>query len=198
MLSIRYRSHETICAVYNKLVYSDVLQSDPALNNSAAILGVPWDSDNRVHWLHVRGDECNAKGSSVSNDTEANVVVQFLEGVYCNDRGIGNSATIGVLCAYTAQVKLVRCKWQHGFSCRRSNRNISFDISAIDKFQGGKQDAVIISLASSNDLGKLGFCSGPCRLNVALSRAKCLCIMVGDCKHCYDSDHTGLLWGLAG
>ena len=31
MLSIQYRSHETICAVYNKLVYLDLLQGHPAL-----------------------------------------------------------------------------------------------------------------------------------------------------------------------
>ena len=72
-----------------------------------------------------------------------------------------------------------------------------FFVSTIDKFQGGGKDEIFISCARSNDGSQIGFLNDPRRLHVAISRAKALCIVVGDCKHCYDSDNSGLLWELA-
>jgi superfamily I DNA and/or RNA helicase len=57
----------------------------------------------------------------------------------------------------------------------------NFDIGTVDKFQGREAPVVIYSMASSNVNEAprgLNFLFNPNRLNVATSRAKCICILV--------------------
>ena len=104
--------------------------------------------------------------------------------------------TVGVLCTYNGQVELLRLMWKQHQTQRRQSSSLFVDISSVDMFQGAEKDFIFKSLSRSNDSSKIGFCNDARRLNVALSKAKLSCTVVGDCKHCYDSDSTGLLWEL--
>jgi superfamily I DNA and/or RNA helicase len=57
-------------------------------------------------------------------------------------------------------------------------------VDTIDSFQGSEKTAIIISLVRSNSDGEIGFLGrpedGPRRLNVALTRARRYCAVVGD------------------
>jgi superfamily I DNA and/or RNA helicase len=49
-----------------------------------------------------------------------------------------------------------------------------------DGFQGRENTVIILNLVRANSTGKLGFLRQPNRLNVALSRAQSLLIIVGN------------------
>ena len=66
----------------------------------------------------------------------------------------------------------------------------------MNKFQGGEQDLIFLSMARCNREGNIGFCNDPQRLNVGITRAKAQCVVVGNSKHCHESDDNGLLWQL--
>ena len=57
---------------------------------------------------------------------------------------------------------------------------MSIDIATVDSFQGRECDVVIYSTVRSNAARKIGFLRDYRRLNVALSRARDLLIIVGD------------------
>src|ERR671935_741368 len=56
------------------------------------------------------------------------------------------------------------------------------DIESVDAFEGRESDAVILSLVRSNDRAAIGFLNDPNRVNVAISRARKLLVIVGDSK----------------
>ena len=107
---------------------------------------------------------------------------------------------IAFMCAYKAQVKKIRelIKLDSFFS----NKNINdIEINTVDSFQGQERDIIIFStvrgkfksksknilsgLNSSNNINNnnndLGFLCDFRRMNVALSRAKVGCFVVGQC-----------------
>src|SRR5438874_13577401 len=56
------------------------------------------------------------------------------------------------------------------------------DVESVDAFEGRESDGVILSLVRSNDRAAIGFLNDPNRVNVAISRAKKLLVIVGDSK----------------
>src|SRR3989442_10937705 len=55
-------------------------------------------------------------------------------------------------------------------------------MESVDAFEGRESDGVILSLVRSNDRAAIGFLNDPNRVNVAISRAKKLLVIVGDSK----------------
>ena len=63
---------------------------------------------------------------------------------------------------------------------RRSYRTAALEISTVDGFQGREKEIIIISCVRSNAKRSVGFVSDYRRMNVAVTRARALCIVVGD------------------
>lgn len=59
-------------------------------------------------------------------------------------------------------------------------KNLHVSVSTVDAFQGREADVAIYSVTRSNPEGRIGFLAERRRLNVALSRAKDLLLVVGD------------------
>jgi superfamily I DNA and/or RNA helicase len=62
----------------------------------------------------------------------------------------------------------------------KSQLTTGLKISTIDAFQGQESPCVILSLVRSNDLGQLGFLKEYRRMNVAMTRAREVLIVIGD------------------
>ena len=87
---------------------------------------------------------------------------------------------IAIISPYKAQVKCLTDKFLQSFP----REYLEFiEINTIDSFQGREQDIVIISTVRSNSTHKylkIGFLNDFRRMNVALSRAKFCCLVVGN------------------
>ncbi|KAJ5203268.1 hypothetical protein N7449_005347 [Penicillium cf. viridicatum] len=141
-----------------------------------------------------RRDE-NSNGSK-RNAFEAEIVLKIVK--YLGQQGYGTDKLV-VLTPYLGQLSLLRQTLskqndpvlndidsydlvkagllsQAGAS--HSKRQIK--LSTIDNFQGEESEIVIASLTRSNKTGDIGFMAAPERLNVLLSRARNVLILVGN------------------
>ena len=55
-----------------------------------------------------------------------------------------------------------------------------FMVNSVDSFQGRDNEIILFSMTRSNPKGKIGFLRDVRRLNVAMTRAKSMLIMIGD------------------
>lgn len=136
-----------------------------------------------------------------SNDVEAQklsdilvkLILAIREGSYTGaELVIRDKATdsvigydIGVISGYKKQVKaiytLTRQKLEQHMSAEEAQLHMDrFMISSVDSFQGRDNQIILFSMTRSNPEGKIGFLKDVRRLNVAMTRAKSLLIMVGD------------------
>lgn len=125
----------------------------------------------------VSGEEQTTPGNSTYNEAEVAVVVEEIERML--DRGIASSS-IGVITPYTGQASKIR-----GALHRATvDGATDVEVDTVDSYQGSERDAIVISFVRSNPQGFSGFLTfpdeGPRRLNVALTRARKRCVLVGD------------------
>ena len=107
------------------------------------------------------------------NTCEADVVLAI--GVKLVEDGVRKS-DIGIITPYAAQVTILRQKRDALFMMTEG----SIEISTVDGFQGREKEVIIISCVRSNDDHDVGFLQDSRRMNVAVTRARRLCIVVGD------------------
>ncbi|KAJ5448828.1 hypothetical protein N7445_003649 [Penicillium cf. griseofulvum] len=141
-----------------------------------------------------RRDE-NSKGSK-RNAFEAEIVLKIVK--YLGQQGYGTDKLV-VLTPYLGQLSLlketlskqndpvlndlnsydlVKAGLLSHASASHSKRPIK--LSTIDNFQGEESEIVIASLTRSNKTGDIGFMAAPERLNVLISRARNVLILVGN------------------
>ena len=144
------------------------------------------------------GDSFEDFGDSTSgrNKKEADVIVSLAKEIdkHCENkftvdkkRGIDERMSMGVICTYGDQAGLIKSKLK-----KRDLKNISesdderFIISTVDDFQGDERDIIFVSMVRNpySAAGKrkntpAEFVKKYERINVALSRARRLLIVVG-------------------
>ena len=84
--------------------------------------------------------------------------------------------TIAIISPYREQVVFAEQAIQED----QSLSSISLKISTIDGFQGQERDVVYLSLVRSNNKHEIGFLNDYRRMNVAMTRAKKMLVVVGD------------------
>merc|ERR1712194_307678 len=149
----------------------------------------------RVVFINVsggRGMQSRENGSKF-NRAEAEVVSELwksklrplLEKQFTN-------TSVGILSPYWAQVHLLRRRFEGEDPEREregeeKQRPYSLNISTVDGFQGQERDIMVVSLTRTRD--ELGFLDCPRRMNVTLTRARKLLIVVGDMSFFKDQDN---------
>ena len=108
---------------------------------------------------------------SKSNEGEAEVVVRYVAmllaaGVPCAD--------IAVITPYNAQVALLSERLGGDPATAR------VAVRSVDGYQGQEKEVIVMSLVRSNSDRQVGFLSDYRRLNVAVTRARRHCMIVGD------------------
>lgn len=168
--------------------------------------GVTNNRKTHVIWLDVNTPELKS-GTSRVNYGEVQAI-DWLLGHFKNSPGFKqflefwpsediDQKQIGIITFYGAQASLLN-------KLSEKYHDIPLRISPVDRFQGMERNIVIVSLVRSDIIAEtpnqspnfdafpesgfqkqesLGFAEFPNRLNVALSRAKRLLIIVGNSKH---------------
>jgi len=108
-------------------------------------------------------EEREEESSSTFNSGELGLVERIIEFHQINP----NRCVF--ISPYSAQITQAKSHFTNGLK-----------ISTIDAFQGQESSCVILSLVRSNDQGQLGFLKEYRRMNVAMTRAKELLIVIGD------------------
>lgn len=185
MLHVQYRMHDDIMRVVNQF-YDEKLEC--GLNNPdverAHGFSTPWLSPSaHVVWLNMPPIEpCREKkdGTSYYNDGEIDVIHRVLAEL--NDQWRHRVAAgeppkaVGVISFYAAQVERLRSRL---LDDRGRFDALDLRVGTVDRFQGMERPVIIASMVRNNADGDIGFAKTPERINVALSRAQQLLLLVG-------------------
>lgn len=139
------------------------------------ILWVDTSQDAKGRWANER-----QVGSSKANDLEAQLVTQLIKMLNDAARGAGKapgSLDVAVITFYGAQKALIRR--QPGLLKKADKEMLDIRLDTVDNFQGAERSVVIVSLVRSKR-GSIGeFAKTFERINVAMSRAQKLLVVLG-------------------
>lgn len=176
MLETQYRMHPQIMTFSNHHFYSGKLLSAAMIHHRRQLYDEP------VSFIDTAGcgyaEKLNEETLSTYNEEEAQFILQRLDQLINEGGETFMKLSIGIIAPYRAQTeklrqKIVRYEW-----FKEMEPNIT--INSVDAFQGQERDVILMSLVRSNDEGYIGFLGDIRRMNVAMTRARHLLLMVGD------------------
>jgi len=154
LLDVQYRMAPEIVNCINPFFYENQLQTFHT------------ERKGEVRFIDMagfgEGEQQDESSGSIYNSDEITTVKRITEVLSINP-----SNTI-ILSPYNAQLGLLKIALP------------KFKISTIDSVQGQEEDTIIISLTRSNSDQNIGFLKDYRRTNVAISRARFQCVIVGD------------------
>jgi len=175
LLRVQYRMHETIMGYSSRHFYGNKLIADETvrLHTANELPNVQTTSLTQVPLVFV--DTAGAGYEEIWNELlesrenvgEAELVLRILSEIRMAGVSAGN---IALLTPYVAQVKRLQMM----------TKDKDIEIGSIDSFQGREKEVVILSLVRSNRDGQVGFLSDTRRMNVGMTRARRLLIVIGD------------------
>jgi hypothetical protein len=185
VLKKQYRMVDTICDIVRELSYKEL-----AIETAGAALTRkhPFKNVAAIHWIQCEGIKNRVEriGHGLRNWAEVEAIQQFLGRLipvvesdefarFLEESKQGNPYEVGVIAMYRQQaLALESALLRQQFSKDR----IKIEVGTVDAFQGREKDAVIVSFVET-DPNRLGFFYERKRLNVALSRARELLVIVG-------------------
>ncbi|XP_012253072.2 DNA-binding protein SMUBP-2-like [Athalia rosae] len=175
-LEIQYRMNEKIMAWSSKQFYDNTLKADKLvqkhlLKDLPGVTSCAMTNDSLL-FVDTCGCECEeyqigSETISKGNVGEAIVVDRIVSALV--KAGVPESG-IGVITPYALQVDFIKKTL--------SARSISAEVSTVDGFQGREKEIIILSLVRSNEEKTLGFVTDFRRLNVAVTRARRLLVVI--------------------
>ena len=185
-LPTSWRMHEDVCRFISNAVYDGRLAPDSSNARQRLVLDRKAHAALRptgIRFLAVTHEGCKQKSPE-----EASAVKAMLESLltqhWIDKEGRKHRVTLAdvlIVAPYNAQVNLLR-----------SELPPDARVGTIDKFQGQQAQAVLVSMTTSSaeDLPRnIEFLYDKNRLNVAVSRAKCLAVVVASPQllhiHCH-------------
>ena len=188
MLKYQYRMHPQIMAAINQF-YSSSLECrihDPDVARAHGCDGAI-KSSNHIVWYSTPlglGNYEEKVGTSYRNLRELEIIEKIVGNL---DRAWGAERDrdpskprkeVAVITFYAAQANELRRRLAER-SSGDEFRHLKLRTGTVDRFQGMERAIVIVSFVRNNTGGDIGFAREPERVNVALSRAQELLVMVG-------------------
>ena len=192
ILTIQYRMQTNIRKFISNLFYDNKLQDSPdenyigKINNNMIYKIIDINKNFSYFDINFSEESMDNSMKSYYNWTEIDFVYLLMKRINNNLRKIykDREYKYAVITPYQAQVK----KFKEEKYNYRELSEIDLAINTVDSFQGQERDIVIFSTVRSNNKNNnnntnndvIGFMSDFRRMNVALSRAKFGCFIVGN------------------
>jgi AAA domain/Protein kinase domain len=175
-LTNQHRMQPAIGRLVSECFYDGKLTSEPRELLTILDMLAP----RPVTWLTT--SDCRdrferAHGSSMANDLETRVIRTFLNTANSLASAARHPLSVAVLAGYGAQRDLLERRIEADFGAWQF---LSIECQTVDAYQGRQADVVLYSMTRSNTRGDIGFLRERPRLNVALSRARDVLVIVGD------------------
>ena len=176
LLNIQYRMHEKIMHFSNSQFYAGALKaSDKVANKKLKI------SENQpLQFIDTAGcgfeEKINPSSKSRYNPEEFLIIREHLLQLIEACKNEGDQAEIAIISPYKEQVMHISDALNEDVDL--ADHRIT--VSTIDGYQGQEKDVVYLSLVRCNEKGDIGFLRDYRRMNVAMTRAKRMLVLVGD------------------
>ena len=181
-LADQFRSAEAIVSYLNDEFYRGRL----VCRRDGETLKTPDGYRPGLTWRHVAGQVRREDGGNVNVEEAQAAAALAVELV----RTAGFDGTIGVISPFQAQVgRISRLVSERLTSAEKARGTVR--VATVDKFQGGEADVILFSpvVAPGADFSATNFLRRERRrFNVAISRARALCIVIGDLEYALKSD----------
>lgn len=165
------RMNPDVCEFISKEIYQGRLGCHENCDRQTTTAGTG------LRWLRA-----NHEGNSTSSPGEAQLIADEISGLigtsWTNFEGDENSLTAAdfmVVAPYNDQVRTIRRQLEN------DPRTANVPVGTVDKFQGGEAAIVFFSMATSSGADMIraaDFLFSRNRLNVAISRARCLAYLL--------------------
>jgi ATP-dependent RNA/DNA helicase IGHMBP2 len=191
LLTVQYRMRQVIMGFSNQYFYDGALKAhesaaerelatlDPALPETGVTFidtaGCGFDErlQETPGALHRNLSRFNAEEALLIREH----LYQLLDRIGYPDRPM---PSIGMLSPYREQVNYMEQMLREDAVLAPLLLSGSTAVSTIDGFQGQERDVIYISLVRSNDKNEIGFLQDYRRMNVAMTRARMVLVVVGD------------------
>lgn len=174
-LKLNYRNHPAIMHFSNANFYNSQLISmcsDETLNFAIESELLMYNDQFPIIF-HTTKTPSKEVGTSLKNEGELNVLIYYLTVIL--QKGINGhkvqQSDIGIISPYRGQRDLLNEELQSQFP--------KLEIGTVDAFQGREKKIIMMSCVRSGTR-HVGFLRNEKRLNVALTRAKALLIIIGN------------------
>ncbi len=175
LLTVQYRMNHRIVEFSNQWFYGGKLTAAEAVADHQLDMEHP----SPVQFIDTAGtgfeEQFNAKSQSRFNPEEFQLLCEHLLQLLTAHEG-KDLPSIALISPYKEQV----VHMQDTVADDAKLRDLPLDINTIDGFQGQERDVVYISLVRSNPKCEIGFLNDYRRMNVAMTRARKLLVIVGD------------------
>lgn len=175
LLTVQYRMNHRIMEFSNQWFYQGKLTAAQSIADHQ----LDMDSPSPVVFIDTAGtgfeEQFNEKTQSRYNPEEFKLLVEHLLQLLTAHEG-KELPSIALISPYKEQV----LHMQNSVADDAVLKDKPLDINTIDGFQGQERDVVYISLVRSNPKCEIGFLNDYRRMNVAMTRARKLLVIVGD------------------
>ena len=177
LLTVQYRMHNAIMGFSNQWFYDGKLRAADAVAEHG--LDVP--RDHSVEFIDTAGagfdEKLNREFQSRYNPEEFQILTEHLyELVEQHTAAELPVPSIALISPYREQVIRMR----EAVNEDPKLADLPIVTKTVDGFQGQERDVVYLSLVRSNAKGEIGFLKDYRRMNVAMTRARKLLVVVGD------------------
>ena len=175
LLNIQYRMHENIMGFSNRQFYNSKLLAHLSVCKQQLSI----QNEHAMIFIDTAGcgfeEKMNQQFKSRYNPEEFMILCEHLYQIKATyqDHPV---PPIAIISPYREQVIHMKQVVQED----ERLADLPITVNTIDGFQGQEREIVYISLVRSNSKGEIGFLSDYRRMNVAMTRAKKLLVMVGD------------------
>jgi predicted DNA helicase len=198
LLNVQYRMHRAIMGFSNQYFYQGALKAHESV--AERILDTPRHDPSETGVAFIDTAGCGFeerrqetpggmnRNLSRFNPEEALLVREHLLQMLQRfgypgepDQGFtGQLPGIGILSPYREQVNHLEILFREDPVLAPLLLNGTVTISTIDGFQGQERDVIYISLVRSNPKYEIGFLQDYRRMNVAMTRARMVLVVIGD------------------